>query len=207
MSGYDPHYLARISSLLNFHSYCMHSDLERRILDCGAGGKLTPLLFFTKEGYESFGVDISQRAIENALDLGRRNGVKLDIRVGDIRSLNFPDESMSFVYTYNTVFHLPGEDIQRTLSEMSRVLRPEGLMYVNLLSVEDASYGEGEEVGDHTFLSHGELHTFHRDEDADQLFEGLSMIRKTRRVDHYYEDGGKRAYIDVIARKSPSPKV
>lgn len=204
MSGYDPYYIARISPLLNFHSYCMRTGMERTILDCGAGGKLTPLLFFTKEGYASFGFDISQRAIDNTIDLGRKNGVELDIREGDMRSLHFLDESMSFVYTYNTLFHLSEEDIQRTLSEMTRVLRPGGLLFVNLLSVEDASFGEGEEIGYNSFLNHDELNTFHRDDEVDILFEGFSMIRKTKRVDHYYEDGGRRAYIDVIARKNPS---
>ena len=37
-----------------------------KVLDCGAGGQNPPLALFRKHGYDAYGIDISDNAIEEA---------------------------------------------------------------------------------------------------------------------------------------------
>ena len=43
-----------------------------------------------------------------------------------MRQLKFENESLSFVYSYNSVFHMTKADISKSISEMKRVLKPNG---------------------------------------------------------------------------------
>ena len=45
----------RQTQLYKFLEYCNKSNMEKKILDCGAGGNMPPLGLFYSEGYETYG--------------------------------------------------------------------------------------------------------------------------------------------------------
>lgn len=71
----------------------------------------------------------------------------LNIENGDMRNLRFDDSTFSFVYSYNSIFHMSKEDIQKSINEFYRVLKPKGLMFVNFLTTSDFRCGHGENLG------------------------------------------------------------
>ncbi|MFX0095295.1 MAG: class I SAM-dependent methyltransferase, partial [Candidatus Hodarchaeota archaeon] len=79
------------------------SPLEKKVLDCGAGGARPPLALFRQRRYESYGIDISKKSIESANIFARKNHLKLNIQLGDMKAIPFEDESFSFVYTQNSL--------------------------------------------------------------------------------------------------------
>lgn len=54
------------SPLYLFLKYCNESSLGKVILDCGAGGESPPLALFYQYDYETNGIDISDKALEES---------------------------------------------------------------------------------------------------------------------------------------------
>ena len=98
---------------------------------------------FFDYGYETHGIEISEERLLAAQDYCIENELDLDIREGDMRQIPFEDESMSFVFSYNTIFHMTKQDIGTSMAEMQRVLKPEGLCFVNFLSMDSQTHGRG----------------------------------------------------------------
>ena len=133
--------------LYKFLRFCNQEDLEKEVLDCGAGGACPPLGLFAENGYKTLGIEFDDSQLEKADRFAKEHNLKLNILKGDMRKLPFKDESISFVYSYNSIFHMKKEDVLKSIDELKRVLKPGGLLFVNFLSVNDFRYGEGEEVG------------------------------------------------------------
>jgi SAM-dependent methyltransferase len=202
----------RAIQLYTFLNHCNDSSLPKEVMDCGAGcptGYEPPLLRFHEHGYTTHGLEILEERVAVVRRFCAERGIDLDVRQGDMRDLHFPDESMSFVYSYNTIFHMTKADMARAMREIERVLRPEGLCFVNFMSVDDSACGTGEEVGPGEFRqieAGGEvIHTFHEDEEADVYFAHFTVLHKEKRIlDRRWDDGDtvRQAYIDYIARKT-----
>jgi len=196
-------------TLLLFLRFCEDSKLERKILDCGAGGRMPPLYIFHMFGYKTQGVDISEEQIRKARAFCEEKGVDLGIKKGDMRHLPFEDSSFGFTYSHDTICHMTKKEIAIAMGEMKRVLKKDGLLYVNFFSTEDSRFGEGEKVGDGEFVhdEHGgkELHSYFKDDEPDRFFVGLEILAKQKRVLETSatesEKKKVRAYLDYIARK------
>lgn len=88
----------RQNQLFTFLLYCNDVEPEKRVLDCGAGGNLPQLAIFAEHGYKTYGIELSKEQIERAKEFEREHNLELGIMEGDMKSLPFDDESISFVY-------------------------------------------------------------------------------------------------------------
>lgn len=122
--------------------------IHTRNLAEGAGGDCPPLALFSEYGYKTQGIEISDSQLEKAKVFSEQYGIDLNISKGDMRKLTFKDESISYIYSYNSIFHMTKNDIIESVNEIKRVLRLGGICCVNFLSVHDAWYGEGEKLGE-----------------------------------------------------------
>ncbi|MCK4258007.1 MAG: class I SAM-dependent methyltransferase [Halanaerobiales bacterium] len=197
----------RQTQLYKFLMYCNNSKLEKEVLDCGAGGNCPPLALFAEHGYKTYGIEIRDLQLEKANTFAKENGFDLSISDGDMRTLPFEDNSISFIFSYNTIFHLSKVDIAKAISEIKRVLRPGGLCFVNFLSTNDFRYGDGEKVGEGEYL-HIEggcpaLHTYYEVDEAEFLFDDMEILFKENRVlERIFNDEKiRQGYIDYIAQK------
>lgn len=200
----------RQNQLITFLLYANGQGQEKTILDCGAGGNLPPLSLFSEHGYKTTGIDISEKAIQSAKEFERKNELKLNIKKGDMTNLEFGDESFGYVFSYNSVFHMSKSDIKTSISEMARVLKKGGLMFVNFASNNDMRATVGEKVGEGEYLQpeHGDmvLHSYHADDEPEKYFEELKLyvVYKESRVRiGHARNGGKvkLGYIDYIVEK------
>jgi len=192
--------------LLDFLNECNNTSLPRKILDCGAGGSTPPLAIFYKENYETYGIDISENQINKANDFAQKNGMKFNIIKGDIRNLPYEDQSFSFVFSHHTIFHMSKDDIRKTLQEMERVLVPEGLLFVNVRSVDSRDCGGGKEIAPGEFLrkngSREAVYSFHKDNELDSLLDNFDIIFKRKWTILIAENWmDKLSMIEYIARK------
>ncbi|MFW9917073.1 MAG: class I SAM-dependent methyltransferase [Candidatus Thorarchaeota archaeon] len=166
------------------------STLKKEILDCGAGGAMVPLALFKALGYKTHGLEIS----DHALNLARKfceereiNFDDLDIRKGDMRNIPFEDNSLSFVYSLNTIAHLTKKDTMIAMKEIERIMKPNGLCFVNFASVDAPGCGQGRELNKGEWvmvLDDGEevLHSFYEENEADSYFRNFEIIRKEMRA-------------------------
>lgn len=200
----------RQSQLYTFLRYCNSVDKKRCILDCGAGGNMPPLGIFKEAGYDTTGIEISERALKMSKDFQDHKKLDLNIIKGDMKNLQFKDESFSFAYSYNTIFHMSREDIIESVKEMKRVVEKDGLIFLNFVSIEDERYEKGEFVREKEYLEleHGEkvLHCYFEENDGEKIFQELNMkiIFKEHRKRRIEESNGKYinlSFIDYIVRK------
>jgi ubiquinone/menaquinone biosynthesis C-methylase UbiE len=198
----------RQNQLYTFLLYCNDVELDKVILDCGAGGNLPPLAIFHEYGYKTYGIDISQEQIELAKKFEVEHNFELGIAQGDMKSLPFEDESISFIYSYNSIFHMSKYEIGIAIREIYRVLPKGGLAFINFASTSDfrATMGEKVREGEYLQQEHGEkiLHSYFDDNGAEKYFEGFKVIYKEKRIrDGYARENVKitLGFIDYIIEK------
>ncbi|MHA1137876.1 MAG: class I SAM-dependent methyltransferase [Candidatus Thorarchaeota archaeon] len=178
--------------------------LEKNILDCGAGGPYPPLALFSYHGYETHGIDISKSAISSAQKFSEERKLDINIIEGDMCKIPFDDESFSFVFSQNSICHLTKKDTMKAIGEITRVLRPSGYCFVDFMSTESSYYGAeslGKEVGPGEYQYVDEdgdtvLHCFHSDNEPDQYFSGMKIVRKFKII----SENLNRSFVDIDVR-------
>lgn len=126
------------------------------ILDvgCGGGANIATMLRYTP-GSTVDGLDYSEESVAfskktNALFLGKR----CTIQQGDVSSLPYEDSSLDYVTAFETIYFWP--DLDKTFTEIKRVLKPDGTFFICC---------ESDNSNDTTWTSRIEGMTIHRGED------------------------------------------
>jgi ubiquinone/menaquinone biosynthesis C-methylase UbiE len=196
------------TQLYRFLDYCNKKNLEKSVLDCGAGGECPPLALFLEHGYKTYGIELSDLQIEKSKLFSQKHGVELNIIKGDMRKLPFEDESISYIYSYNSIFHMKKVDIEKAINEIKRVLKPEGITCINFLSIHDDWYGKGEQIGKDEFLQieRGEkvIHSYFEIDEAETYFRDMGILFKEYRILESIYEGEKvrQGYVDYIVQKN-----
>lgn len=71
-----------------------------------------------------FGLDLSPNMVEHA----RKLCPEIQFRVGNMLSLDLPDESLAGITAMYAIVNIPKESLPQVFHEMSRVLRPGGVL-------------------------------------------------------------------------------
>lgn len=123
----------------------------RRVLDAGCGNG-RHIVFFSEQGLDSWGIDISEKAIEIANAWVSKRGLKAHLEVGDITQLPFENGYFDVAISFGVLDHIPFPEAKRMMAEIVRVLAKDGYVYITLRSTEDAECGRGEKVANNTFV-------------------------------------------------------
>jgi len=196
-------YIIRSTPIYEFFKLCELTPLERRVLDCGAGGKYPPLTLFHDRGYETYGIEIRKTQLERAQIFCESNNIDLNIFRADMRKIPFGDESFSFVFAYESIFFLTERNIAIAISEIKRVLKPKGLCFITFRSVDDTERRTFSETHPVRIMLGSKRVTYHEDNELEMYFSRFKILRKKKRIRKTLVKGkeGKRAYLDYIAQK------
>jgi len=197
--------------LYKFLKYCNSGPLEKIVLDCGAGGDNPPLQVFSDYGYGTYGIEVSKEALKQAQKFCREKNMKLNLLKGDMRKIPFKDETFSFVYTYNAIHMMPKEDVALAMSEIERVMKANGLCFINFVSADEPPPSDAIETTKGEFLKKTSwrgvncpnIDSYFEDNEADVFFGDFEVIHKEKRIIERITEGKKimQAFIDYIARK------
>lgn len=175
-------------AVCHFLAYLQRADvsrLNRKVLECGAGGRYPPLALFYERGYQPYGIDISDNRIELANAFCREHSMQLNIIKGDMRDIPFDNEVFSFVYECDSMCHLTKKDTDVTIKEMTRVLKKGGYLSVGFMTL-DCWPLDGEERNPGEFWVHigGKevVHSYFADDEPDQYFTDLEIVWKEKRT-------------------------
>ena len=168
-----------IQKKLTHDRYDVKRPIER-VLDLGCGNG-RHAMYFAHQGVKADGIDVSEQAIDWASDWARREGLSVDFRVGSIDELPYEANSFDAVVSHGVLDHVPMELAKRAAAEVNRVLKPNGLFYCDLRSVEDFEFGDGDQVALNTFVvsegyEQGLVQHFFSLAEAHELFDGLFRI-------------------------------
>lgn len=98
------------------------------ILDVGCGYGRTLDVLYHNEYCSLIGIDFSSGMIER----GRRQFPHLDLRVKENAKIALPDESVDAVILFAVLTCIQtNEEQEQLLAEIKRVLKPQGILYVN----------------------------------------------------------------------------
>lgn len=108
------------------------------ILDAGCGTCEKSILSANR-GFRCYAIDFSEVILRKARANIEDRGLQTQITVQreDITSLSFQNETFSYILCWGVLMHIP--DLEKAISELSRVLKPNGMLVVsegNLDSVE-----------------------------------------------------------------------
>lgn len=187
--------------------YVEKYGVERTVLDCGAGGRQPPLALFFLHGYKTYGIDISDSQINRANEFASQHNIELKIRKADMRSIPFNNSFFGCVYSWNSSIHLTKKDTEVAISEMLRVLKDKGFLFVNFIWNEGQGIDLGEErnPGEFwmTFDNEECVHSCFHESEVERIFEGLELLYKQKRQITEKRNGRvvKDAYLDYIVRK------
>lgn len=109
----------------------------KKILDAGCGnGKDS--VFFASDGYEVYGIDLSEKMLERAVEKAKSKDVNVKLFLQDMRCLDFSDRYFDGVWTTATFVHLSPGEKKETIQEFYRILKPGGFLHIwvqNLLAI------------------------------------------------------------------------
>ena len=80
---------------------------------------------FAEAGANLYGIDLTERAVENTKKRLSLFGLNSHLTVGDAELLDFEDNSFDIIYSWGVIHHSP--NTQQAIKEIFRVLKPGGV--------------------------------------------------------------------------------
>jgi len=111
----------------------------KRILDLGCGtGR--HLIFLSKKGFEVYGMDASPKALEIAQEWLKEENLEVEVLLNRME-YRFPydDNFFDAIISIQVIHHNLMKDIIFTVNEISRILKPKGLIYITFPKLEGTS--------------------------------------------------------------------
>lgn len=111
----------------------------------GSGEELCGVYELFGDAVKIVGVDISPLAIQKAQTRVKRNHFSTEFVETDATTLPFADESISAIILSSTLhevysYHSDGIDaVQKVLTEVSRVLKPDGIVFIRDFAISDTN--------------------------------------------------------------------
>ena len=89
---------------------------------CGTGQQVFKL---QKSGFKAIGIDYARKTVETV----KKAKPELDIRLGDVRRLDFPDNYFDGYWSFGVIEHFY-KGYEEIVKEIYRVIKPEGYLFV-----------------------------------------------------------------------------
>jgi SAM-dependent methyltransferase len=110
-----------------------------KFLDLGCGlGRHS--IQFAKDGFDVTGFDLSDEAVKGLNEWAENEKLNIITFKGDMVNLPFGDNTFDCIMAYHVIFHTDSKGIVKILSEIKRVLKEGGELYLTLGSKNSWSY-------------------------------------------------------------------
>lgn len=100
-------------------------------LDVGCGGGILAEEF-AAAGFSVTGIDPSENSIQTAKKHAIQNGLNIHYETGTAENLPYPDNSFDVVYCCDVLEHV--RDLNKAISEISRVLKSGGMFFFDTIN-------------------------------------------------------------------------
>jgi len=111
------------------------------ILDLGTGlGRHA--IYFSKQGFNVSAIDISEYGVKHLESWAKSEGLTIDTKVCDMLSLPYPDNSFDCIFACHVISHCDTAGIKKIISEIERVLKPNGEVFLTFSSKESTEFIE-----------------------------------------------------------------
>ena len=153
-------------------------------LCCGAG---TNPVYLAEKGFDVKALDISDRAVELAMEKARQSGVDLDFLIGDFVNLPFKESRFGFAFDFGCFHHVEPEQRAAFIEGVHRALGSGGTYLMVCFSNRNG----------------GAENHFSRERIV-ELFVDRFEISRMNHVSSVEADGVTRYFYEVLMRKTLS---
>ncbi|MBD3208468.1 MAG: methyltransferase domain-containing protein [Candidatus Nealsonbacteria bacterium] len=143
MDQWDKIYKERAGSYKYYNIFKPHENLrivgdffERKKVDkildigCGVGRNLIPL---AKRGFEISGIDIAREGILILEKELKKRGLDAELRIGNVfKTLPYQNNDFDAIISVQVLQHGSLNQIKKAISEIERVLKPGGYIFITL---------------------------------------------------------------------------
>ena len=149
-----------------------------RVLELGCGNGKT-LSVMIQRGWDVTAIDLSCKAVAFSRNVLKGSSTA-EVMVADVRSTPVKSNSFDAVFAVHVTGHLHEPDRQKISREVTRTLKPGGILFFCDFSTEDFRFGKGHETEPSTFKRGTNIitHYFTRQEVID-LFTELTPLSIT----------------------------
>lgn len=105
---------------------------NKKILDMGCGDA-RHMLFLSRLGFDSYGVDISNEIVQSANNRLRNHGISENVKIGYNVSIPFDNSMFDYTLSWNSCYYMgSNRDFDKHLSELSRVTKDSGKLILSI---------------------------------------------------------------------------
>jgi SAM-dependent methyltransferase len=167
---------------------------------CGSGKYSIPLRM---RGFDVIGVDVSSGALEMAAKGSVCRELDIKFIVADICHLPFPARSFDVIWCYGVLQHLMSDERELAINEFRRLLRSDGILFIEVFGEEDMRFG-GNEVEHNTFKrKNGIIYHYFDKNELNGLLSGFSCrIVESRKKKLFDGSVYMRHMISIVAERS-----
>ena len=159
----------------------------KKVLDAGAGSGRDSL-YLKEEGFTVSAIDLSPEIVKEA-----KKKTKVNVKEMDLRKLDFKDKNFDGIWCCASFIHLPKKDAEKTLTELNRVLKKQGVLYLGLRE------GTSEGLEPSVTLSREEvLISYYTQNEIEELIRNNGFKIITTYIE---QDNEGTSWINLFARK------
>ena len=178
-------------------------DLKKgSLLDagCGSGKYSLPLKM---RGFDVVGMDVSFKALQMLRESSNARELDIDILEGNVFQLPFRDDSFDIIWCYGVLQHLLWKERGFAIREFLRILKRDGILFIEVFGKEDMRYG-GIEVEKDTFSRKNGIvyHYFDKPEIEGLLRDFSFNIIESRKEKRFKGKIYTRHMISAVAKKT-----
>lgn len=153
----------------------------KKILDLGCGtGR--HVIEFAKEGFEVYGMDISEEGLKitkKELDKNKLNANLIKASCYD--KFEFPDKFFDAIVSVQVIFHNYHEKVKYCISEIYRVLKPGGIAFITVTLGKGKHFEKRKIIDTNTFiplsgLEEGVVHFVYTKEILEEDFNRFKIL-------------------------------
>ena len=164
-----------------------------KILDIGCGnGKSSCALM--EEGYDVTGIDISDIAVQIC---NERYGNRMKAVTASITNIPVPDREFGGAVMIHVLEHLDNDDIEDSVKEIRRVIRPSGKVFVRVFHKDDMRSDNGKMMGGTVIKGNGIMYRYYDETELRDVFSDFSEVAM-KRIDETTKFGKIRSRIEAV---------
>ena len=172
-----------------------------RLLDagCGSGKYSVPLRM---RGFDVVGIDVSFKALTMLRDSSKAREIDIGILGANVFQLPFKTGSYDLIWCYGVLQHILSKERECAVREFRRILRKEGILFMEVFEKDDFRYG-GSEIEPGTFSRKNGIvyHYFEKAEIEELLRDFSCNIIESRKQKMFRGKSYTRHMICAVAKK------
>jgi ubiquinone/menaquinone biosynthesis C-methylase UbiE len=198
----------RVSNIVRDSLKLLRERGAKRVLDLGFGtGRHA--IFLAENGFDVYGIDVSKTGKEITEKKAKEKNLKnVHLEIADMHDMPFDDNFFDAIIAIYILEHNTLAGLKKTISELDRVLKPNGILIATLISTKDPRCGSGKKIEPNTFTAledpaeGGGIHRFSDEEEVKTLFARFNLIDLKEKTGFSERRKMRCAHWEIIAEKS-----